>query len=238
VLEVLRAQRPVNKVVLDQGVTRDSRIAEALHLAREQRVPVDRVDGATIARLSPTGRSQGILAMVAARAYADLEDLLAVAAERGEALLLAVLDGIEDPQNLGAIIRSADAAGVHGVVVPERRAVGLTAAVGRASAGAIEHVPVARVTSLAKALERLKEAGAWTVGIDAGAPQDFRLVDYRQPTALVIGAEDKGLSRLVRERCDVLAAIPMYGKVASLNASVAAALSMYEVMRQRRAPGE
>ena len=174
-----------------------------------------------------------MIALVAVKTYADLDQLLEIGRIRGEPPLLILLDGIQDPHNLGAIIRTADGAGVHGIVIPERRAVGLTASVARSSAGAVEHMPVARVGNLSNALARLAKDNVWTVGIDPSGSSDYTEVDYRQATAIVVGAEGKGLSRLVKERCDTLASIPMRGRVASLNASVAAALVMYEAMRQR-----
>ncbi len=234
VFEALKAGRPIHKLFLARDVERRGAITYILALARERRVPVEYVDRRALQRLSPTGRSQGIVAQAAARASVDLDALLALSRQRGEAPLYVLLDGIEDPQNLGAILRTAEAAGVHGVVVPARRAAGLTAAVARASAGAIEYVPVARVPNLHQAMVRLGKENIWTVGVDPGAEKDFTQVDYRQPTAIVVGAEGRGLSQLVRQRCDVLASIPMAGRVASLNASVAAALVMYEALRQRR----
>ena len=234
VLEALRAGRPINKVLLAQGVGRPAAVTEILRLAKEARVIVERVDRRAVDRLSPGGRSQGVVALAAVKGYVDLERLLGIAGERGEPPLLVALDHIEDPHNLGAIIRTADAAGVHGVIIPQRRAAALTASVARASAGAVEYVPVARLGNLSNALARLAKDNVWTVGIDPGGQRDYTEVDYRQPTAIVIGAEGKGISRLVKERCDLLASIPMRGRVASLNASVAAALVMYEAARQRR----
>jgi 23S rRNA (guanosine2251-2'-O)-methyltransferase len=233
VLEALRAGRSISKLLLSRDVQRHSIIGEILHECRKQGVLVEHVDPRVIQKLSPTGRHQGVLALVAAKEYTALDDLLAVSKKRNEPALLVILDGIQDPQNLGAIVRTADAAGVHGVIIPERRAVGLTAAVARASAGALEHVPVARVTNITQTLRLLGERGIWTVGIDPAGKKDYTQVDYRQPSALVIGAEGKGVSHLVRERCDLLASIPMKGRVESLNASVAAALVMYEALRQR-----
>lgn len=236
VLEALRAGRPISKILIAQDIARHSGVAETLARSREAGVVVERVDRHVIDRLSPTGLSQGVLAMTAAKEYASLADILAAAREKGEPPLLVLLDGIVDPQNLGAIIRTAEAAGVHGVVIPERRAVGLTAAVARASSGALEYVPVARVPNMAGALANLARENVWSVGVDPSGAEDYTRVDYRQPTAMVIGAEGRGLSRLVRERCDLVASIPMRGKIASLNASVASALIMYEALRQRRPP--
>ena len=233
VLEALRAGRPINKILIAQGVVQPAVVVEILRLAKEAGALVERVDRRAVDRLSTTGRSQGVVALVAVKTYADLDQLLEIGRIRGEPPLLILLDGIQDPHNLGAIIRTADGAGVHGVVIPGRRATGLTASVARSSAGAVEHVPVARVGNLSNAMARLAKDNVWTVGIDPSGSSDYTEVDYRQATAIVVGAEGKGLSRLVKERCDILASVPMRGKVASLNASVAAALVMYEAMRQR-----
>ncbi|MFB3091759.1 MAG: 23S rRNA (guanosine(2251)-2'-O)-methyltransferase RlmB [Dehalococcoidia bacterium] len=233
VLEALRAGRPINKILIAQGVVQPAVVVEILRLAKEAGALVERVDRRAIDRLSTTGRSQGVVALVAVKTYANLDQLLEIGRIRGEPPLLILLDGIQDPHNLGAIIRTADGAGVHGVVIPGGRAAGLTASVARSSAGAVEHVPVARVGNLSNAMARLAKDNIWTVGIDPSGSSDYTEVDYRQATAIVVGAEGKGLSRLVKERCDILASVPMRGKVASLNASVAAALVMYEAMRQR-----
>lgn len=233
VLEALRGDRPINKVLIVRTVGRYRTITEIVRLARDAGVVVEWVDGKAVDRISATGRSQGVVALAAPKAYADLEELIDISVARGEPLLVAMLDGIEDPQNLGAIIRTADAAGVHGVVIPDRRAAPLTAAVARASAGALEHLSVARVGNLSNAMAQLGRHMVRTVGVDPAGDMDYTQIDYRHPTAIVIGAEGKGLSRLVKERCGVLASIPMRGKVASLNASVAAALVMFEAARQR-----
>ena len=233
VLEALRAGRPINKVLVAQGVGQPAVIADILRLANEAGALVERVDRRDLDHLSVTGKSQGVIALVAMKTYADLDQLLEIGRNRREPPLLILLDGIQDPHNLGAIIRTADGAGVHGVVIPGRRSAGLTASVARSSAGAVEHMPVAQVRNLSNALARLGKENVWTVGIDPSGSSDYTEVDYRQATAIVIGAEGKGLSRLVKERCDLLASIPMRGKVSSLNASVAAALVMYEAMRQR-----
>lgn len=232
-IEALRAHRPINKILLADDVGRHSGVADVLGLAKQEEIVVERVDRRALDRLSVTKMHQGVLALVAVKAYAGIDDLLAAARKRGEPPLLVVLDGIVDPQNLGAVLRTADGAGAHGVIIPERRAVGLTAGVARASAGAVEYVPVARVGNLSSTMVLLKKEHLWTVGVDPKATQDYTKVDYKQPTALVIGAEGKGLSNVVRDKCDLLVSIPMRGKVASLNASVAAALVMYEAMRQR-----
>ena len=233
-LEALRAGRPINRIVLS-GVGRHSGTAEILHLAQRAGIVVDRVDAAAMDRLSPRGKHQGVVAFAAAKDYAGLHELLDAARAAAAPALIAVLDGITDPQNLGAIIRTVEGAGGHGVVIPRRRAVGLTAVVAKSSSGALEFTPVARVTNLARALRDLGKAGVWSVGIDPEAERDFREADYTVPTAIVIGAEGKGLSRVVREACDAVVSIPMRGRVASLNASVAAALALYEALRQREA---
>jgi 23S rRNA (guanosine2251-2'-O)-methyltransferase len=170
---------------------------------------------------------------VAVKDYVSLDDLLAISKNKNEPALYCILDGIEDPQNLGAILRTAEATGFHGVVVRVRRAVGLTSIVAKASAGAVEYMPVARVVNIAQSVERLKKDGIWVVGIDISGKQDYTGIDYKLPVAIVIGGEDKGLSELVRKRCDSLAFIPMKGRIGSLNASVATAVVMYEAYRQR-----
>ena len=233
VLEALKAERPINKLLLSRDIERHSIIGQILHHARQGGIVVEYVDSRLIQKLSLTGHSQGVLAMVAVKDYVDMEHLLEGSRQSNEPPFYVVLDGIEDPHNLGAILRTADATGAHGVIIPKRRAVGLTVAVSRASAGAVEFVPVARVSNIPQTVSDLKEEGVWTVGVDMTGDGDYTQADYRQSVALVVGAEGKGLSRLVKERCDLLVTIPMKGHISSLNASVAAALVMYEVMRQR-----
>jgi len=194
---------------------------------------VEHVDSRVIQNLSSTGHSQGVVAMVATKDYVDLDYLLETSQLRTDLPLYIILDGIEDPHNLGAVLRTADAAGAHGVIIPQRRAVGLTAAVSRTSAGAVEYIPVARVRNIPQSIRHLQQVGVWTIGIDMAGDESYTQADYRQPVALAIGAEGKGLSRLVKERCDQIVSIPMKGHVASLNASVAGALAMYEAVRQR-----
>jgi 23S rRNA (guanosine2251-2'-O)-methyltransferase len=233
VLELLKAGRSINKILLANNVQRHSIIAEIMNLARERGAPVEFVDESVIRRLSFTGASQGIIAYVSPKEYVSLDDLLAVSKSKNEPPLYCILDGIEDPQNLGAILRTADATGFHGVVVRERRAVGLTPIVAKASAGAIEYIPVARVANISQAIESLKKANVWVVGIDMAGSQDYTKIDYKLPTAIVIGNEGNGLSDLVRKRCDIITSISMKGKISSLNASVATAIVMYEAFRQR-----
>jgi 23S rRNA (guanosine2251-2'-O)-methyltransferase len=233
VLELLKAGRSVNKILLASNVQRHSIIAEILGLAKIKGTPIEFVDESIIRRLSFTAASQGIIAYVSFKEYISLDDLLAVSKSKNEPPLYCILDGIEDPQNLGAILRTADATGFHGVVVRERRAVGLTPIVAKASAGAIEYIPVARVANISQAIESLKKANIWVVGIDMSGRIEYTKIDYKLPTAIVIGNEGKGLSDLVRKKCDTVASIPMKGKISSLNASVATAIVMYEAFRQR-----
>ncbi|MDR6226981.1 23S rRNA (guanosine(2251)-2'-O)-methyltransferase RlmB [Desmospora profundinema] len=234
VREALVAGRQTEKLLVAEGVHRGKGgIGPLMELAKEQGVPVQTVPRRKLDQLAQGGNHQGVMAQVASHDYASVEELFRHAEERGEAPFFLLLDGIEDPHNLGSILRTADAAGVHGVVIPKRRAVGLTPVVAKTSAGAVEHVPVARVTNLNRLADQLKEQGVWLVGTDADAVDDFGSVDYQVPVALVIGNEGKGISHVLKQRCDFLVRLPMKGRVSSLNASVAAALFMYEVMRRR-----
>ncbi len=233
VLELLKAGRSINKILLASNVQRHSVIAEILNLAKTRGTPVEFVDESVIHRLSFTSASQGIIAYVSPKEYVSLDDLLSVSMSKKESPLYCILDGIEDPQNLGAILRTADATGFHGLVVRERRAVGLTPIVAKSSAGAIEYIPVARVANISQSIEFLKKANVWIIGIDMAGSVNYNKIDYKMPTAIVIGNEGNGLSDLVRKRCDTVASIPMKGKISSLNASVATAIVMYEAFRQR-----
>jgi len=233
VIEALRTGRPMNKVLLARNIGLHSAVAEILTLAKSRGIPVEYVERRFIDRLTTTSSHQGVIAYASIKEYVALEDLLNISREKNEPPLYCMLDGIEDPQNLGAIIRTAEASGTHGVIIRSRRAVGLTATVAKTSAGAVEYVPVARVSNISQAIAALKRNGVWVVGIDQAGEIPYSQVDFRLPTAMVIGSEGRGLSDLVRERCDSLASIPMLGRIASLNASVAAALVMYEAFRQR-----
>jgi 23S rRNA (guanosine2251-2'-O)-methyltransferase len=237
VLEALRSGRPIIKIMVARNVERHSAIAEILHLAKTGGIPLEFVERQVIDRRSETGGSQGILAFAAAREYVDLEDLLENLRKDVKPALLVILDGIEDPHNLGAIIRTADATGVQGIIVREKRAVGLTPAVEKAASGALEYVPVARVTNISRTIETLKRHHFWIAGIDRRGETDYTQVDYKPATAIVLGGEGAGISRLVFKNCDFVVSIPMVGKINSLNASVAAAVVMYEALKQRRAPG-
>jgi 23S rRNA (guanosine2251-2'-O)-methyltransferase len=233
VLEALRAGRSMNKILISNDVERHSAIAEILHLAKERNIPVEWLSPEILKAKSSTRSPQGVIAYASAKDYLDIHDLLDITIARKEPAFYVMLDGLEDPNNLGAIIRSADATGVHGIVIPQRRAVGLTGVVAKTSAGAIEYMPVARVVNMNNAIKTLKENNIWVIGIDRDGKRSFTEFDFKLPTAIVIGGEGKGISRLVKENCDEVVSIPMKGKISSLNASVAAAVAMYEVVRQR-----
>lgn len=210
----------------------DLRLQKLIQECRHNSVAVRFLTRIELDRMAATGSHQGVVAVTSSKQYADVDDVLA--AKRGEHALVIVLDGVEDPHNLGAILRTADAAGADGVVIPERRAVGVTGTVAKASAGASEHLPVAKVTNIARTLEELKAKGLWIVGLDERGKQNYDSVDYKMDCAVVLGAEGKGLHDLVARKCDFLVSIPMLGKVPSLNVSVAAGVVLYEVVRQRR----
>lgn len=232
VLEALRAGRPIHKLVLARGAQEGS-IRQIRTMAREQGILVQEVDRPRLDLLAEGRAHQGVLALVAARAYVEVDELLARARDRGEAPLILILDGIEDPHNLGSLLRSCDAAGAHGIIIPERRAAGLTPTVAKVSAGAIEYVPVARVTNLARTLDQLKEAGLWICGTHQDATETYTRAKLTGPLGIVIGSEGAGMGRLVTEKCDFLVRIPMRGHVNSLNAAVAGAILLFEVVRQR-----
>ncbi len=239
VIEALRArQRAIEHITVAEGA-QHYRLRELLELARTAGVPVRRVPRADLTRqLGASANHQGVVATVAAAHYANASELLDALASRvgtPDPPLAVVLDGVEDPRNLGAIIRTAECAGVHAVFIPERRAAGLTETVAKTAAGALEHVRVARAANIARLLEELKERGIWTVGTSADAATPYTSWDWAQPCALLLGGEGRGLHRLVRERCDTLVRIPMRGRITSLNVSVAAGVVLYEAVRQRSA---
>lgn len=231
ILEALRAGRTIDTLLIARG-ERSGSIGRILAECREKGIVIKEIDVKKLDFLCGQGNHQGVAAYAAAHAYASVEDLLALAQERGEPPFLIVCDELEDPHNLGAIIRTAEAAGAHGVIVPKRRAASLSFAVSKAAAGALEYMPVARVGNLAATLDGLKKRGLWVYGAAMdGAP--FCETDYSGPAALVIGSEGHGIGRLVREKCDFIVSLPMKGKINSLNASVAAGILMYEIARQR-----
>ncbi len=224
--EALKAGRDMEKLLVAKGELIGS-AREIVAMAREQKVIVQEVDRAHLDAMAPG--HQGLIAVVSAYAYKTVDDMLALAKERGEEPFLVILDGVTDPHNLGAIIRSAECAGAHGVIIPERRAVGLTPAAVKASAGAVEYLPVAREVNLTRTIERLKKEGIWIYGTAMNG-EDYRKVDYSGAKALVIGSEGEGMSRLVNESCDKVVTLPMKGKIESLNASVAAGILLYAMM--------
>lgn len=233
VIEALKSDRPINKILLDRNVKSHGPVIQIIDLARAKGVNVTLVEKQDIERHSSIGVNQGVIAFVKEKDYVALDDLLEISKQKGEPPLYMVLDGIEDPHNFGAILRTAEATGIHGVIIRERRAVGVTPAVVKASAGAVEYVPIAMVSNIAQAILSLKKNNVWVTGIDMAGTVSYNQVDYKLPTAIVIGGEGKGVSDLVSKRCDNLASIPMKGKISSLNASVAAAVVMYEALRQR-----
>ncbi len=231
VLEAFRSGRTIDKLFILEHC-QDGPVQSILREAKKQQTIVKFVRREKLDQLSETGRHQGVIAMAAAYAYSQVDDMLELARERGEAPFLFLLDGIEDPHNLGAIIRTANLAGAHGVIIPRHRAVGLTAVVAKASAGALNYTPVAKVTNLTAEMEQLKQQGLWFVCADMGGTTMYEL-NLKGPIGLVIGNEGDGVSRLVRERCDMIASIPMKGQIDSLNASVAAGVLGFEIVRQR-----
>lgn len=232
VTEAFRSGRTIDKVYLAEG-SADHGLVRLASIAREAGAVVVNVDRRKLDQMSPTGAHQGVIAMAAAHTYATIDDMLRLAEERGEAPLLILCDELSDPHNLGAILRTGECAGAHGVIIPKRRSVGLTAVVGKASAGAVEYMPVARVPNMTAAIRELKEKGLWIFGTAADGATPLYEADLRGPAAIVIGSEGDGMSRLVSEQCDFKVSIPMKGRISSLNASAAAAILLYEAVRQR-----
>jgi 23S rRNA (guanosine2251-2'-O)-methyltransferase len=232
VLEALKSGRDLNKILMAEGAEGGS-ASEILARAKERGIVVQRVPKVKIDSIAVTRNHQGFIAYLAAKEYVELHVILEAAAVSPRPGLIVVLDEIEDPHNLGSILRTADGVGAHGVVIPKRRAVPLTATVAKASAGAIEHVPVARVGNVSQTLEALKKAGYWVVGTDVEAEMMYHQVDLSGPIVMVLGNEGKGLGEAVKKRCDYLVRLPMIGQVQSLNAGVAAGVLLYEVLRQR-----
>ncbi len=232
VIEALRSGRPIHKIWIAEGVQKGP-LQAIFDTAKQAGIIIQQTDKRKCDELAQGIQHQGVVAQVAAYSYAEVDDLFNIAQARGEDPFFIILDEIEDPHNLGSIIRTAECAGAHGVIIPKRRAVGLTATVSKISAGAAEHVAVARVTNLAQTIDELKKRGVWVAASDVNRAQDVYSSDLRIPIAIVIGNEGKGVGRLIKERCDFIVKLPMQGRINSLNASVAAALLMYEVVRQR-----
>ena len=232
VMEVLKGSRSVNKLMIANGSTEGS-IKEIIAVAKEKGVNIQYWDRSKLDSIARGIRHQGVLAQVAPVQYAELEDILQVAKDRNEPPFIVLLDELEDPHNLGAILRTADAAGVHGVLIPKHRSCPLSATVAKTSAGAVEHVPVARVGNLVQTIKKLKQEGLWVAAADMDG-KDYYDTDLTGPLLLIIGSEGQGVGRLVKEQCDFVVRIPMVGKINSLNASVAGSILMYEAMKQRR----
>ncbi|MDE6516989.1 MAG: 23S rRNA (guanosine(2251)-2'-O)-methyltransferase RlmB [Acetatifactor sp.] len=231
VIEAYRSGKPIDKIYIQDGC-QDGPVMTIKREAKKHETLVKYVTKERLDQMSATGHHQGVIAVAGAYEYVEVEEILAAAQAKGEPPFLFLLDNIEDPHNLGAIIRTANLAGAHGVIIPKNRAAGLTATVARTSAGALNYTPVARVTNLAKTIEELKKAGIWFVCADMAGTRMYDL-DLKGPIGLVIGSEGEGVGRLVREKCDMIAAIPMKGDIDSLNASVAAGVLAYEIVRQR-----
>lgn len=236
VIEALKSGRSVNKVMITEQVNNKT-LRQIEEASKKAGTIVQKVPKSRLTQLSD-GNHQGVVAYVAAYQYADLEDLFKIAEEKSEAPFFIILDELEDPHNLGSILRTADAVGAHGVIIPKRRSVGLTATVAKTSAGAIEYVPVARVTNIGDVIDELKARHVWVVGTEADGTEDYRSLDGGTSIALVMGNEGKGLSRLVKEKCDWTVSLPMKGQVSSLNASVACSLLLYEIYRKRNPIGK
>lgn len=232
VLEALRSNRTINKILIAKG-NREGSINKIIALARENGIVLTEVMRQKLDSISETGAHQGVVAFVSQVDYVDVNDILDEANRRGEPPFIIILDEIEDPHNFGAILRTANAAGVHGVIIPKRRSVGVTSVVSKASAGAVEYVKIARVANISNTIDFLKESGVWIYGIEANGSSIFYEENLRGAVAIVIGSEGKGIGKLVTSKCDFLLNIPMKGKITSLNASVAGAIVMYEVLKQR-----
>lgn len=233
VMEALKSGRSINKILIAKG-ERHGAVREIVGLARAKGLVVQEVEAGKLDTITGKAKHQGVLAMVAPVDYVELEDVLGKAQEKNEPPFLVLLDEIEDPHNVGAILRTADATGVHGVLIPKRRSCPLSATVAKTSAGAVEYVPVARIGNVTQTLEGLKKQGLWVVGADMDGDKNYYETDLTGPVVLVVGSEGKGIGRATKEHCDILVRIPMVGKITSLNASVACSLLLYEILRQRQ----
>lgn len=232
VMEAIKGGREIDKILIAKGSEQGS-INKIIGMAKDKKIVIQYVERAKLDSMSETKSHQGVIALVTPYTYKTVDDIIETAENRKEDPFMIILDEIEDPHNLGAIIRTAECVGAHGVIIPKRRAVGLTPVVIKASAGAVEYMNIAKVSNIASTIEELKEKGIWVYGADMGGDQHYYDRDLAGPIAIVIGSEGKGIGRLIKEKCDFLVKIPMAGKVASLNASVAASVMMYEVLRQR-----
>lgn len=233
VLELLESGRDINKILVAKGEKHGS-IYKILTMAKERKVIITEVERNKLNQIVQTPNHQGVIAIVPPFNYCDVEDILELAKQKNEMPFILILDGIEDPHNLGSIIRTAETAGVHGIIIPKRRAASVNSTVSKVSAGAVEYMKIARVNNINETMRYLKEQGIWICGTDMDTEVIYTKQDYRMPLAIVIGSEGFGMSRLVKENCDFLVKIPMKGKITSLNASVSAGIIMYEVLRQRK----
>lgn len=233
VLELLEAGRDINKILIAKGEKHGS-IHKIISLAKENKVVITEVERNKLNQIAQTPSHQGVIAIVPPFDYCEVEDILEVAKQKNEVPFILILDGIEDPHNLGSIIRTAETAGVHGIIIPKRRAAQVNSTVSKVSVGAVEYMKIARVNNLNETIHNLKERGIWIAGTDMNTEIIYTKQDYKMPLAIVIGSEGFGMSRLVKENCDFLVKIPMKGKITSLNASVSAGIIMYEVIRQRK----
>ena len=233
IMEAIKGRRKVHKIFIQDG-RQNKRIEELLELASKKGIFIQKVDKERLNQMYRVGNHQGIVAQVDSYDYATIEEVLEEVVLKGQEPLLVILDGLEDPQNLGSIIRTAECAGVHGIIIPRHNSVEITEGVARASAGAVEHMHIIRETNLVNTINYLKKQGFWIIGADMEGTSDYFATKLPSPTVIVIGGEGKGIKRLVKENCDILVKIPMYGNINSLNASVAATLLIYEVVRQRR----
>jgi 23S rRNA (guanosine2251-2'-O)-methyltransferase len=236
VLEAASAGRDMEKVWLAEGMKKKS-VEDLVRQLEDQKVPYHWVPRSKLDQVAENQNHQGVAAQVSSYQYVSVEQIVANAKQKGEQPFLLLLDGIVDPHNLGTVLRTADATGVHGVIIPKRRAVGLTATVAKTSAGAIEYVPVAKVTNMNRTAEYLKSQGVWLVGTDGESKQSYETVDYDMPVALVIGNEGQGISQQLKKKCDFLVRLPMKGRVSSLNASVATGVMLYQVLQSRKTKG-
>ncbi len=232
VLELLESGKDINKLYISDGEKHGS-IHKIIALAKERKVVINKVDKYKLDKMSQTENHQGVIAIVPPYEYCDVDDILEQAKSKNEKAFILILDGIEDPHNLGSIIRTAETAGVHGIIIPKRRAAAVNSTVSKVSAGAVEHIKIARVNNINEAIKYLKENDIWVCGTDMNTNTYYYDQDYKMPVAIVIGSEGFGMSRLVKENCDFLVKIPMKGKITSLNASVSAGIVMYEVVKQR-----
>lgn len=233
VLELLESGRDINKILVAKGEKHGS-IYKILAMAKERKILVTEVEKNKLNQIAQTPNHQGVIAIVPPFNYCEVEDILELAKQKNEMPFILILDGIEDPHNLGSIIRTAETAGVHGIIIPKRRAASVNSTVSKVSAGAVEHMKIARVNNINETIRFLKEQGVWICGTDMDTDIIYTKQDYRMPLAIVIGSEGFGMNRLVKENCDFLVKIPMKGKITSLNASVSAGIIMYEIVRQRK----